>query len=115
MVEAIDFEGAQVTLHVRGAEAVYRAQWLVAAMEPPTLARLLPDEGLGRKLAAHLGALVPRRLGLTVHWVIPERMVPRGMGELLVMDGGPAGPLLDPGLPRPGGQGRAARRRRCAR
>jgi hypothetical protein len=93
VVDAIDFEGAQVTLHVRGAEAVYRAQWLVAAMEPVTLAGLLPEEGLGRKLAAHLGGLVPRRLGLTVHWVIPERMVPRGMGELLVMDGGPAGPL----------------------
>jgi len=93
VVEAIDFDGAQVTLHVRGAEAVYRAQWLVAAMEPVTLAGLLPDEGLGRKLSAHLGGLVPRRLGLTVHWVVPEPVVPRAMGELLAMDGGPAGPM----------------------
>ena len=93
VVEAIDFDGPQVTLHVRGAEAVYRAQWLVAAMEPVTLAGLLPGEGMGRKLLTHLGGLVPRRMGLIVHWVLPERVVPRGMGELLVMDGGPAGPL----------------------
>src|SRR5262249_46086346 len=62
------------------------------------------DEGLGRKLSAHLGGLVPRRLGLTVHWVVPEAVVPRAVGELLVMDGGPAGPLWVQGFPpRPAG------------
>ena len=50
---------------MRGAEAVYRAQWLVAAMEPGLLAGLPPEEGPGRKLAAHLGVLVPKRLVLT--------------------------------------------------
>ena len=93
VVEAVEFEGPQVTVHVRGAEAVYRAQWLLGAMEPPLLARLMPDEGLGRKISAFLGQLVPRRLVLTVHWVLPEHVLPRGMGELVAMDGGPAGPI----------------------
>ena len=91
VVEAVDFDGSQVTLHVRGADAVYRAQWLVAAMDPALLAELFPDEGPGKKLAEHLGTLEPRRLVLTVHWVVPEKVLPRGMGDLLVMDGGPTG------------------------
>jgi hypothetical protein len=92
-VEFIDFEGSQVMLRVRGAEAVYRAQWLVAAMEPGLLAGLLPDEGPGKKLAEHLGGLVPKRLVLTVHWVVPEKVLPRGMGDLLLLDGGQTGPV----------------------
>jgi len=93
-VEFIDFEGPQVTLRVRGAEAVYRAQWLVAAMDPGLLAGLLPDEGPGARLSEHLGGLVPKRLVLTVHWVVPEKVLPRGMGELVLMDGGQSGPVL---------------------
>ena len=92
-VDGIDFEGPQVTLRVRGAEAVYRAQWLVAAMDPGLLAGLLPEEGPGKKLAEHLGGLTPQRLVLTVHWVLPEKALPRGMGELLLMDGGQTGPV----------------------
>ena len=92
-VEGIDFEGPQVTLRVRGAEAVYRAQWLVAAMDPGLLTGLLPEEGPGRKLAEHLGRLTPKRLVLTVHWVVPEKVLPRGMGELVLMDGGQSGPV----------------------
>ncbi len=82
-----------MTLRVRGAEAVYRAQWLVAAMDPGLLAGLLPEEGPGRKLAEHLGRLTPKRLVLTVHWVVPEKVLPRGMGELVLMDGGQSGPV----------------------
>jgi hypothetical protein len=93
-VEFIDFEGPQVTLRVRGAEAVYRAQWLVAAMDPGLLAALLPEEGPGAKLSEHLGGLAPKRLVLTVHWVVPEKVLPRGMGELVLMDGGQSGPVL---------------------
>jgi len=93
-VEFIDFEGPQVTLRVRGAEAVYRAQWLVAAMDPGLLAGLLPEEGPGARLSEHLGGLVPKRLVLTVHWVVPEKVLPRGMGELVLMDGGQSGPVL---------------------
>lgn len=92
-VDGVDFDGPQVTLRVRGAEAVYRAQWLVAAMDPGLLARLLPEEGPGSKVADHLGSLVPRRLVLTVHWVVPERALPRGMGDLVVLDGGQTGPV----------------------
>ena len=92
-VEGIDFEGPQVTLRVRGAEAVYRAQWLVAAMDPGLLTGLLPEEGPGRKLAEHLGGLTPKRLVLTVHWVVPEKVLPRGMAELVLMDGGQSGPV----------------------
>jgi phytoene dehydrogenase-like protein len=93
VVEGIDFQGSQVTLRVRGAEAVYRAQWLVAAMEPPLLAGLLPEEGPGKKLAEHLGGLVPKRLVLTVHWVLPEKVLPRAMGDLVLLDGGQTGPV----------------------
>jgi hypothetical protein len=93
-VEGVDFEGSQVVLRVRGAEAVYRAQWLVAAMDPGLLAGLLPEEGPGVRLADHLGRLVPRRLVLTVHWVVPEKVLPRGMGDLVLMDGGQSGPVL---------------------
>ena len=92
-VDGIDFEGPQVTLRVRGAEALYRAQWLVAAMDPGLLAGLLPDEGPGKKLGEHLGRLVPKRLVLTVHWVLPEKVLPRGMGDLVLMDGGQSGPV----------------------
>src|SRR5678815_1330540 len=92
-VDGVDFDGSQVTLRVRGAEAVYRAQWLVAAMDPGLLAGLLPEEGPGKKLADHLGQLVPKRLVLPVHWVLPEKVLPRGMGELVLMDGGQTGPV----------------------
>ena len=92
-VDGVDFEGPQVTLRVRGAEAVYRAQWLVAAMDPGLLSGLLAEEGPGKKLAGYLGSLTPKRLVLTVHWVIPEKALPRGMGELVLMDGGQSGPV----------------------
>ena len=92
-VDGVDFEGSQVTLRVRGAEAVYRAQWLVAAMDPALLAGLLPEEGPGKKVAEHLGQLMPKRLVLPVHWVLPEKVLPRGMGELVLMDGGQTGPV----------------------
>jgi hypothetical protein len=92
-VEAVDFDGPQVTLHVRGAEAVYRAQWLVGAIDPGLLAGLFPDGGPGRKLSQHLGRLHPQRLVLTAHWVLPEKALPRGMGDLVLMDGGPTGPV----------------------
>ena len=92
-VEGVEFDGPQVVLRVRGAEAVYRAQWLVAAMEPALLAALLPEDGPGKKVGEHLGRLTPRRLVLTVHWVIPEKVLPRGMGDLVLMDGGQTGPV----------------------
>ncbi|HZX43444.1 MAG TPA: desaturase, partial [Myxococcaceae bacterium] len=90
-VDAIEFDGSQIMLRVRGADAVYRAQWLVAAMDPGLLAGLLPEEGPGKKVAEHLGGLVPKRLVLTVHWVVPEKALPRGMGDLVLMDGGQTG------------------------
>src|SRR5262249_53265082 len=92
VVEGIDFDGSQVTLRVRGAEAVYRAQWLVAAMDPGLLVELFPEDGPGKKLINHLGTLVPKRLVLTGHWGVPEKSLPRGMGELILMDGGQSGP-----------------------
>jgi len=92
-VEGIDFQGSQVTLRVRGVEAVYRAQWLVAAMEPGLLAGLLPEEGPGKKLTEYLGRLVPKRMVLTVHWVLPEKVLPRAMGDLVLLDGGQSGPV----------------------
>ena len=44
-------------------------------------------------MAEHLGQLVPKRLVLPVHWVLPEKVLPRGMGELVLMDGGQTGPV----------------------
>jgi phytoene dehydrogenase-like protein len=96
VVEALSFEGSNlVGLQVLRSENVYRGAALVAATDAGALRRLLPEKKRHRALAELLDVSAIKRFLLSVNWVIPEAVLPRGMGELLLMDAGAElGPML---------------------
>ena len=90
--------GRPVGLDIRGSEASHRAPFLLSALDGAELLALLPPSlrtGKGEGLATPL----PARAILAVHWVLPEPVLPRGLGELVLADDGegPAPILLQVG------------------
>lgn len=96
VVEALSFEGSTlVGVQVLKSENLYRAPALVAATDAGALRRLLPEKRRHRDLAELLDVSSIKRFLLAVNWVLPAQALPRGMGELLLMDtDAELGPLL---------------------
>jgi len=86
--------GRPVGVDVRGSEASHRAPFLVSTLDTADLLEMLPEslrsaKGSAMETAAAAGAV------LSVHWMVPEQVLPRGLGELLLADDGrPPAPLL---------------------
>ena len=89
VVECLSFDGNElVGIKVVQSETLYRASCVVAAMDAAALRRLLPEKKRQRALVVQLDLSNVHRFLFTVNWVIPEERLPRGIGELLVLDAG---------------------------
>jgi len=86
--------GRPAGVDVRGSEASHRAPFLVSTLDSGELWQMLPESlrtGKGEALRTPAAA----QAVLSVHWMVPEQVLPRGLGELVLADDGrgPA-PLL---------------------
>jgi hypothetical protein len=87
-VELLAFEGnAAAGVRLRRTDTVYRAPVLVAACDLDVLANLVPE---ARRNAAH--SVLPRATAtkaiFTLNVVLPEKALPRGLGELALVTSG---------------------------
>lgn len=87
VVESIAFEGsAAVGIKLLKRDTLYRADCVVGATDGAALRRLLPDKKKNRALSDALEAPVVRRLLFAQNLVLPERALPRGLGELALLE-----------------------------
>ncbi|ADO71233.1 NAD(P)-binding protein [Stigmatella aurantiaca] len=87
IVEELTFDGARFEgVKVLRSDIVYRASCLVAATDSGALRRLVTDRKRHRGLLEQLDASTTRSLLFAVNWVVPVEALPRGMGELLLID-----------------------------
>ncbi len=92
-VERLTFDGSKVSgVALQGSQNAYAGNAVIAATDPRTLAKILEasaDGGPARRLGtlkARLDAVEVKRALFTVNWVVPAALLPRGMGELLLLD-----------------------------
>lgn len=84
-VERLVLEGGGAGVRLTKHDAVYRAGFVLAAMDLEVLTRLVPDKQ--RKAAAKVQPLVTADKALfTLHLVVPEVALPRGLGQLALID-----------------------------
>lgn len=84
-VERVVLDGSTVGLRLTRQDTVYRAGYLVAAMDLEVLTRLMPEKE--RKAATkRAGELVAQKACVTFHSVLPEKALPRGLGALALVD-----------------------------
>lgn len=87
IVEELSFEGSRFAgVKVLRSDTLYRASCLVAATDSGALRRLITDRKHHRKLIEHLDASSTKALLFTVNWVVPAADLPRGLGELVLVD-----------------------------
>jgi len=97
IVEELTFDGSRFAgMKLLRSDTVYRASCLVAATEAGALRRLVTDKKHNRGLLELLDQSATKSLLFTVNWVVPESALPRGLGELALVDTGDTelGPLL---------------------
>ncbi len=85
VVEELSFDGSRLEgVKLLKSENIYKGTTLVAATDAGALRRLLTDKKKHRKLAEELETSKPKEFLFTVNWVLPARLLPRGMGELVL-------------------------------
>ncbi len=97
VVEEITFDGSKaVGVKLVQSDNVYRASCIVAATDAGALRRMVTDKKRHRAFTELLDMVNARRFLFAVNWVLPQRGLPRGMGDLLLVDTGEADlwPLL---------------------
>lgn len=97
IVEALSFEGGRVLgLKVAESENVYRCSCLIGSTDSGALRRLIPEKKKQRQLVGLLDLPSVRKFLFSVNWVLRVDALPRGMGDLLLMDTQEAdlGPML---------------------
>jgi hypothetical protein len=88
IVEELGFDGKGVSVKVVGSENVYRANLAIAATDAGALRRLISDKKKQGAVIAQLDSISTKRYLFTVNWVIKAAGLPRGMGELLIVETG---------------------------
>ncbi len=92
IAESLLFDSSRVSgVQVLRNETPYRAQFVVGATDAQALRRLLPDKQKQKGLADLLDLSTTRRFLFAVNWVVKAEGLPAGMGELVLVDPGPAG------------------------
>jgi len=87
VVEEISFDGARFAgVKLVRSDIIYRASCLVAATDSGALRRLVTDRKRHRKLLEQLDVSTTKSILFSVNWVVPADALPRGMGELLLVD-----------------------------
>lgn len=111
VVEELSFEGSRVSgLKLVRAEPLYRAPVFIASTDAAELRRLIQARRRQRRLADALDDSSVKSVLFSVNLVLPERALPRGLGELLLLDteDKELGPLLLQVLPARRAAGQAA-------
>ncbi len=86
VAELLELDGTKVLgVKLLQSETLYRASYVIAATDAGALRRLVPDKKKHRKLADMLELVTTERFLFNVNWVLPERFLPRGMGDLLLL------------------------------
>ncbi|WP_223634605.1 NAD(P)-binding protein [Corallococcus sp. EGB] len=87
IVEELAFEGSKFSgVKLVRSDTLYRASCLVTATDSGALRRLVTDKKHHRGLLEHLDQSNIKSLLFSVNWVVPEAALPRGMGELVLLD-----------------------------
>ncbi|WP_224250196.1 NAD(P)-binding protein [Hyalangium gracile] len=87
VVEELTFDGARFAgVKLVRSDVIYRASCLVAAMDSGALRRLVTDRKRHRGLLEQLDAASTKSILFSVNWVVPVNALPRGMGELLLVE-----------------------------
>ncbi len=87
VVEELHFDGSRYSgVKLLRSETLYRSSCLVSATDAGALRRLITDRKRHRGLSEHLDQSTLKSFLFTVNWVVPESVLPRGMGELLLVD-----------------------------
>jgi phytoene dehydrogenase-like protein len=87
VVEELHFEGGRfAAVKLLRSDTLYRGACLVSATDAGALRRLITDRKKHRGLSEQLDLATTKSLLFAVNWVLPEAVLPRGMGELLLMD-----------------------------
>lgn len=89
IVEELVFDGDRVKgVQILQSSNEYAASAAVAATDAGALRRLVTDKKRHRKLTELLDLVETKQFLYAVNWVVPLELLPRGMGELLLMDTG---------------------------
>ncbi|MBK7864814.1 MAG: desaturase [Archangiaceae bacterium] len=97
VVEEIVFDGNKITgVKLVKSETVYKTNCVIGATDAAALRRLVPDKKKHRELAELLDGPAPKRVLFAVNWVVNEAALPRGMGEMVLLQPRDAtlGPIL---------------------
>ncbi|MBX5481181.1 MAG: desaturase [Myxococcaceae bacterium] len=87
VVEQLVFDGDRLKgVQVLQSNNEYASSAVVAATDAGALRRLVPDKKRHRALVEMLDGVSTRRFLYAVNWVVPTEALPRGMGELLLLD-----------------------------
>jgi hypothetical protein len=65
---------------------VYKTHCIIGATDAPAMRRLIPDKKKHRALAELLDVPTARKVLFSVNWVVNEKVMPKGMGELLMIE-----------------------------
>lgn len=89
VVEHLEFDGNKVSgVQVLQSHNEYRTSAAVAATDSGAVRRLVSDKKRHRKLLEQLDQVETKRFLFAVNWVVPVDLLPRGMGELVLMETG---------------------------
>jgi phytoene dehydrogenase-like protein len=87
IVEELAFDGSKFSgVKLVRSDTLYRASCLVTATDSGGLRRLVTDKKHHRGLLEHLDQSNIKSLLFSVNWVVPEAALPRGLGELALVD-----------------------------
>ncbi len=87
VAEAFAFEGnALIGLKLVRSETIYKAGCVLGATDAGALRRLLPEKKRHRELSEMLDGAQTKQILFTLNQVLPERVLPRGMGELVLCE-----------------------------
>jgi len=86
VVEAIALDGNRITgVQLVKSETIYKTACVIGATDGGALRRLIPDKRKHRELAELLDGPQAKRILFAVNWVVPESVLPRGMGETVLV------------------------------
>lgn len=87
VVEEISFDGSRINgVKLVKSETIYKAACVIGATDAHALRRLVPDKKKHRELAELLDGPVAKRVLFAVNWVVHESALPRGMGEVVLLE-----------------------------
>ncbi len=97
VVEELLFDGSKAAgIKLVRNDHVYRARYVIGATDAGALRRLITDKKKQRGLLEQLDLVTTKKFLFSVNWVIEEVNLPRGMGDLALVetDDQELGPLL---------------------